>query len=125
MIKNDYHLFIFSNYIMSENTLSHTLDKVRYFRNLLVSEDKCIRILIGTDRLFAALDMALKDMKDVKCNKLLIMYDGKTQIKPDGILKEDFIQVFIKPAYDDTVVSMMETYSDWEVVSFKKDPTLE
>ena len=110
---------------MSEHILEHSLDKVRYFRNLLVSDDKCMRILIGTDRLFQALDMALKDMKEATCNKLLIMYDGKTQMKPDGTLGEDFIQVFIRPAYDDTVVSMMETYSDWEVVVFKKDPTLE
>ena len=110
---------------MSEYILEHSLDKVRYFRNLLISDDKCIRILVGTDRLFQALDMALKDMKGATCNKLLIMYDGKTQMKPDGTLGEDFIQVFIKPAYDDSVISMMETYSDWEVVVFKKEPMLE
>jgi len=112
---------------MCAHVLSHTLDKVRYFRNLLVSEDTRVRILIGTDSLFHTLDMAIKDMMGVPINRLAILREGLPSkwIETGTVLNLPPILVHIRRFHDAFANALMDEYGDCEVVVFEQDPTLE
>jgi hypothetical protein len=112
---------------MCAHVLSHTLDKVRYFRNLLVSEDTRVRILIGTDSLLRTLDMAVKDMKGVPVNGLAIITE-RLQIRwveSDTMTDRESILIFVRQRHDKYADAIMEEYGDCEVVVFERDPTLD
>ena len=111
---------------MSGHILRHTLDKVRYFRNLLVTEDKRIRILIGTDSLLHTLNLALDDMKGVSTNQLAIIreYLPPNLVDTGKILTGDPILVYIRRIHDTFANALMEEYGDCEVIVFERDPTL-
>ena len=110
---------------MCANVLRHTLDKVRYFRHLLVSEDTRIRILIGTDNLFHALDLALKDMKGVPVNQLAILGTHMNLTMPETATAKEPILIHVRRTYDTFVETLLEEYGDCEVIMFERDPTLD
>ena len=115
--------------IMSLHVLSHTLDKVRYFRNLLVTEDIKVRILITgpTIDLFHTLDMAIRDMKDVPVNQLAILREGRNSRLTEAkiVTNRDLILVYVRRFHDSFANALMEEYGDCEVIVFERDPTLE
>ena len=108
------------------NILRHTLDKVRYFRNLLITEDTRVRILIGTDSLLHTLNLALADMKGVPVNQLAIIreYLPPKLVDTGNVLTCDPILVYVRRVHDKFADSLMEEYGDCEVIIFEKDPTL-
>ena len=112
---------------MCAHVLRHTLDKVRYFRNLLVSEDTRVRILIGTDSLLHTLDLAIKDMKGVPVNGLAIITERLQvrYVESDTMTDRESILVFVREVHDKNADAIMEKYGDCEVVVFERDPTLE
>jgi hypothetical protein len=111
---------------MCAYVLCHTLDKVRYFRNLLVTEDTRVRILIGTDRLLQTLDMAIKDMKGVPVNGLAIITERLQvrYVESDTMTDRESILIFVRQIHDKHADTIMEEYGDCEVVVFEGDPTL-
>ena len=112
---------------MCAHVLSHTLDKVRYFRNLLITEDSRVRILIGTDSLIHTLNLAVSDMKGIPVNQLAIIreYLPPKWVETDKVLYGEPILVYIRRTHDAFANALMEEYGDCEVVVFEKDPTLE
>ena len=112
---------------MSEHILEHSLDKVRYFRNLLVTEDTRVRLLIGTDNLLHTLDLALEDMKRVPVNQLVIIreYVPPKRMDTGKVIYGNPILVYIRRTYDAFANALMEEYEDCEVVVFEREPTLE
>ena len=112
---------------MCAHVLCHTLDKVRYFRNLLITEDTRVRILIGTDRLLQTLDMAIKDMKGVPVNGLAIITERLQvrYVESDTMIDGESILIFVRQRHDKNADAIMEEYGDCEVVVFERDPTLE
>ena len=108
------------------NILCHTLDKVRYFRNLLITEDMRIRILIGHDRVIHTLNLALEDMKGVHVNQLAIIreYLPPKLVDTGKVLTGDPILVYVRRVHDTFANALMEEYGDCEVIVFEKDPTL-
>ena len=112
---------------MCAHVLCHTLDKVRYFRNLLVTEDTRVRLLIGTDRLLQTLDMAIKDMKGVPVNGLAIITERLQvrYVESDTMIDGESILIFVRQIHDKYADTIMEEYGDCEVVVFERDPTLE
>jgi len=113
-------------YYKMANILCHTLDKLRYFRNLLITEDTRVRILIGNDSLLHTLNLALVDMKDVPVNQLAIIreYIPPKLVDTGKVLMGDPILVYIRQRHDTFANSLMEEYGDCEVIVFEKDPTL-
>jgi hypothetical protein len=109
--------------------LSHTLDKVRYFRNLLVSEDRRVRILITgpTTDLIHTLDLAIRDMKDVPINQLAILreYVAPRLTEAKKMANRDPILVYVRRFHDNFVNALMEEYGDCEVIVFERDPMLD
>jgi len=112
---------------MCAHVLSHTLDKVRYFRNLLISEDTRVRILIGTDSLLRTLDMAVKDMKGVPVNGLAIITEWLQirYVESDTMTDRETILIYVRRAHDTFANAIMEEHGDCEVVVFERDPTLD
>jgi hypothetical protein len=113
-------------YYKMAHILCHTLDKVRYFRNLLITEDTRIRILIGNDRVIHTLQLALEDMKGVPVNQLAIIqeYVPPKLVDSGKVIKGDPILVYIRRLHDKFADSLMEEYGDCEVIVFEKDPLL-
>jgi hypothetical protein len=112
---------------MCAYVLCHTLDKVRYFRNLLISEDTRVRILIGTDRLLQTLDMAIKDMKGVPVNGLAIITEHLQirYVESDTMTDRETILIYVRRFHDSFTNTIMEEHGDCEVIVFEKDPTLD
>jgi hypothetical protein len=112
---------------MCAHVLCHTLDKVRYFRNLLVTEDTRPRILIGTDRLLHTLDMAVKDMKGVPVNGLAIVTEWLQirYVESDTMTDRETILIYVRRVHDTFANAIMEEHGDCEVVVFEGDPTLD
>ena len=112
---------------MCAHVLRHTLDKVRYFRNLLVTEDMRPRILIGTDSLIHTLNLAVSDMKGVPVNQLILLreYVSPKLVETDKVLYGEPIMVYVRRTHDAFANALMEEYGDCEVIVFERDPTLE
>jgi hypothetical protein len=106
--------------------LYHTLDKVRYFRNLLWGEEYQVRIILGKETVLPLLQMALDDVKG-RANQLILNWayqchpvlaiKGPTNTAPP-------ILVYIRDSHDNFVKALLSEYSDCEIVEFGKDPTL-
>lgn len=112
---------------MCAHVLYHTLDKVRYFRNLLVTEDNRVRILIGTESLLHTLNLAISDMKDVPVNQLAIIREGLPPkwVATEKVLYGEPILIYVRRFHDAFANALMEEYGDCEVVVFERDPTLD
>ena len=108
------------------SVLSHTLDKVRYFRNLLVTEDVTrVRILIG--HISHALNLAIRDMKGVPVNQLVILREHTSAklIESEQVTNRDPILIYARRAHDAFANAIMEEYGDCEVIVFEMDPSLD
>jgi hypothetical protein len=111
--------------------LSHTLDKVRYFRNLLVSDTRSVRIIIGNgdSKKIETLSLAISDMADQICNQVCLIdcYSSiPTLIIKTVVRSTPPILLYFRVAYDSFVDALVEEYGDdnCEVIVFEKDPTL-
>ena len=108
------------------SVLSHTLDKVRYFRNLLVTEDVTrVRILIG--HISHSMNLAIRDMKGVPVNQLVILREHTSAklIESEQVTNRDPILIYARRTHDAFVNAIMEEYGDCEVIVFEMDPTLD
>jgi len=113
---------------MSANVLSHTLDKVRYFRNLLITDDCRVRIIIGSPGLFSALRLAVEDMKDVPTNQLVMIVEGmKLRLtRACSCSSKKPILIYVRRLRDTFAEALINEYdcSDCsEIVEFDIDPT--
>lgn len=112
--------------------LSHTLDKVRYFRNLLITnETRAVRIIIGKgdSKKVETLSQALSDMADQTCNQICLInsYDPIPKLVVKGRVKDvPPILVYFRWTPDSFVEALVREYDDddCEVILFEKDPTL-
>lgn len=114
------------------HTLSHTLDKVRYFRNLLITnETRAVRIIIGKgdSKKLETLYEALSDMADQICNQICLInsYDPIPKLVVKGRVKDiPPILVYFRWIPDSFLEALVSEYDeeDYEVILFEKDPTL-
>jgi len=60
-------------------TLFHALDKIRYFRNILLSDDKKVRIIVGhwATGKTQSLRRAIDDLKYIPVNQVCVLKGGK------------------------------------------------
>lgn len=117
--------------IMSVPVLRHALDKVRYFRNVLLDDgNPKVRIIVGggatgkTSSLF----QAINDLKDTPVNRLCVLNEsepipqlqmaGPTRIHGNPIL------IYIRLSHDTMVDALLDEYNkeDRELVYFEADP---
>jgi len=114
------------------HTLSHTLDKVRYFRNLLITSNTCIvRIIIGKEdsEKIETLSLALSDMADQTCNQICLIncYNPVPNLMVKGHVKDiPPILLYFRRTPDSFLEALIDEYSEenCEVILFEKDPTL-
>ena len=114
------------------HTLSHTLDKVRYFRNLLITnETRTVRIIIGKEdsKKVETLSEALSDMADQTCNQICLIncYDPIPKLIVKGLVKDiPPILLYFRRTPDSFLEALINEYSEenCEVILFEKDPTL-
>ena len=113
------------------HTLSHTLDKVRYFRNVLLSDNHAVRIIIGSGdaKKLETLQMALSDTADQVCNQLCLInsYNSVPRMLVKGRVKDTPpILLYFRWKPDSFVEALINEYDEdeCEVVIFEKDPTL-
>ena len=114
--------------------LSHSLDKVRYFRNVLYDKDMRVRIVVGGGAVgkSIALSQAVRDVEMCgnQGNQVCIM--NCMDPTPWLVLKEPrdprtAILVYFRWTLDSYVTALLEEYGseNCEVVIFERDPTLE
>jgi len=110
---------------MPSYTLRHTMDKVRYFRDLLTTDERKVQIIVGTG-IAPLLEMAVADYKDVTFNQICVLYqwDPKpTIIGHDPFHKTPPILIFVRWIQDPFLEALQEEYSDHDLVFFESDPT--
>ena len=114
--------------------LSHSLDKVRYFRNVLYDKDMRVRIVVGgaATGKTTALSQAVRDVEMCgnQGNQVCVM--NCMDPTPWLVLREPrdprtAILVYFRWALDSYVTALLEEYGseNCEVVIFERDPTLE
>ena len=111
--------------------LSHTLDKVRYFRNLLLTDNHAVRIIIGAGdaKKLETLQTALSDMADQVCNQICLIncYNSIPVMLVKGRVKErPPILLYFRWRPDSFVEALEHEYDEdeCEIIMFEKDPTL-
>jgi hypothetical protein len=112
--------------------LSHTLDKVRYFRNLLITnETRAVRIIIGKgdSKKVETLSQALSDMADQTCNQICLIdyHNPVPKLMVKGRVKDiPPILLYFRQRPDSFLEALVKEYDDddCEVILFEKDPTL-
>ena len=119
---------------MSYPVLSHSLDKLRYFRNVLYDNDMRVRIIVGGGAVgkSIALSQAVRDVE--MCGNsgnqicLLNCEDPTARL----LVKEPrdpraVILVYFRWTLDSYVTALLEEYGseNCEVVLFDRDPTLD
>ena len=113
--------------------LSHTLDKVRYFRNVLYGDDLRIRIIIGDQisKKLTALRQAIEDieMGPNLANQLCVL--TPTNPVPWLAVKEPkdktaAILVYLRWTFDPFVEALLAEFGEGncEIVRFERDPTV-
>ena len=114
--------------------LRHTLDKVRYFRNVFYGDDTRIRIIVGPDRLTgksAALYQALDDLhlSLSPANQVCLLNDRNNI--PRTLVREPkdnrvAILIYFRHALDPFVEALLGEYGEGncEIVIFEPNPTL-
>jgi hypothetical protein len=114
--------------------LRHTLDKVRYFRNVFYGDDTRIRIIIGPDRLTgksAALYQALDDLhlSLSPANQVCLLSDRnhipRTLVRAPKDNRVSIL-IYFRHVQDPFVEALLEEYGErnCEIVVFESDPTL-
>lgn len=113
------------------HTLAHTLDKVRYFRNLLLTDNHAVRIIIGAgdSKKLETLQTALSDMADQVCNQICLIncYNSIPRMLVKGHVKDTPpILLYFRWRPDSFVDALVNEYDEdeCEVILFEKDPTL-
>ena len=115
---------------MEVPVLSHTLDKVRYFRNVLLSSDTMVRIILlrEGDQAMGALLRAVSDVKDEPANPLCVIRCRNSQpmLPVHRVRGTSAILVYFRFTRDAFVEALMDEYGEenCELVAFEKDPTL-
>jgi len=111
------------------STLSHALDKVRYFRNVLLSDENKVRIIVGhggTGKTMS-LHQAITDLQHVPVNRLCVINctDPIPRLPVTGpVRSSEPILVYIRWVHDAFVDALLAEYDEEEreLVYFEKDP---
>jgi len=116
---------------MAVPVLRHALDKVRYFRNVLLSEEERtkVRIIVGhggTGKT-QTLHMAIADLKHVPVNSVCVLNQGDTIPRlpvASSVRPTEPILIYIRWTHDALVDALLEEYDeeDRELVYFEADP---
>ena len=109
---------------MPTYTLSHTMDKVRYFRDLLTTEERNPQIIVG-HTVKPLLDMAIADYKDVAVNQVCLIYSwtkAPTLAVKGRTNNSDPILIHVRFMQDDFLDALKEEYHGCDVVVFEPDP---
>jgi len=111
--------------------LSHTLDKVRYFRNVLLSsEGPLVRIILQRDGHGSAeaLLAAISDVSDEAANPLCVLHlcNAQAHLPVRRVRSKPPTFLYFRYDWDPFVDALMSEYGDanCEVVVFERDPTL-
>jgi hypothetical protein len=114
--------------------LSHSLDKVRYFRNVLYDDDMRVRIVVGGGAVgkSIALSQAVRDVEMCGNSGNQVCLFNYADPTPRLLIKEPkntgtAILVYFRLSVDSYVTALLEEYGEenCEVVIFERDPTLE
>jgi len=111
--------------------LSHTLDKVRYFRNMLLSVGgPLVRIILlrGDHYAFGALHAAVSDVSDEPANPLCVLQplNARASLPVKKVRPTPPTFVYFRCTRDAFVEALMDEYGEetCELVAFENDPTL-
>ena len=115
---------------MSVPTLRHALDKVRYFRNVLLDDGRPkVRIIVGhggTGKTMS-LHLAIDDLKHVPVNQICVINptDPVPRLPVTGPVREsEPTLIYIRWVHDAFVDALLAEYDeeDRELVYFERDP---
>jgi hypothetical protein len=99
------------------------MDKVRYFRDLLTTDECKVQIIIGPN-VRSLLDMAIADYKDVPINQVcLIQQWASAFIMKGSTLTKQPILIFVRLIEDVFIEALQEEYPDCDLIRFEPDPT--
>lgn len=121
--------------IMAVPTLRHALDKVRYFRNVLLDDGRPkVRIIVGggaTGKTMS-LHLAIDDLKHVPVNRLCILNESDPipQLPVTGPVRSassrssEATLIYIRLSHDTMVDALLAEYDEEEreLVYFERDP---
>ena len=111
-------------------TLCHALDKVRYFRNVLLDDGRPkVRIIVGggaTGKTMS-LRLAIDDLKHVPVNRLCILNESDPipQLPVTGLVRDkEATLIYIRLSHDAMVEALLAEYDEeeLELVYFERDP---
>ena len=111
-------------------TLCHALDKVRYFRSILLDDGRPkVRIIVGggaTGKTMS-LHQAIDDLKHVPVNRLCVLNESEPipQLPVTGLVRnKEATLIYIRLSHDRLVDALLAEYDeeDRELVYFERDP---
>jgi hypothetical protein len=114
--------------------LSHSLDKLRYFRNVLYDDDMRIRIVVGGGATgkTVSLHAAVRDIEMCENQGNQVCLLNCEDPTPRLLVKKpqdpsSVILVYFRWTLDSYVTALLEEYGseNCEVVIFERDPTLD
>ena len=109
---------------MPTYTLSHTMDKVRYFRDLLTTEVRRPQIILASE-IKPFLEMAIADYKDVAVNQVCVIYSwtkAPTLAVKGRTNDSDPILIYVRFRQDEFLDALKEEYWGSDFVVFERDP---
>ena len=111
-------------------TLCHALDKVRYFRSILLDDGRPkVRIIVGggaTGKTMS-LHQAIDDLKHVPVNRLCVLNESEPipQLPVTGpVRNKEATLIYIRLSHDRLVDALLAEYDEEEreLIYFERDP---
>jgi hypothetical protein len=111
-------------------TLCHALDKVRYFRDVLLDNgNPKVRIIVGGGATgkTSSLHQAITDLQHVPVNRLCVLNESDSipQLPVTGPVRSSYATlIYIRLSHDAMVDALLAEYNeeDRELVYFERDP---
>jgi hypothetical protein len=100
------------------------MDKVRYFRDLLTTEERKPQIILASE-IKPFLDMAIADYKDVAVNQVCVIYSwtkAPTLAVKGRTNDSDPILIYVRFRQDDFLDALKEEHWGSDFVVFEPDP---
>jgi hypothetical protein len=100
------------------------MDKVRYFRDLLTTEERKPQIILASE-IKPLLEMAIADYKDVAVNQVVVIYPwtkAPTLAVKGRTNDSDPILIYVRFRRDEFLDALKEEHWGSDIVVFEPDP---